>query len=70
MPGLSTHFEIWSEIQTQLEDFKLWNLPVQIMDSLINAVVSTVTGWRFQDEPNLLWSVPIHKTREVCYRHV
>ena len=31
---------------------------------------STVTGWRIQDEPNLLWSLPVHTSRKVCYRHV
>jgi hypothetical protein len=28
-----------------------------------------ITGWRVQNESDLLWSLPIHTPREVCYRH-
>jgi len=32
--------------------------------------LSSAPGWRIQDEPNLLWSLPVHTTRKVCHRHV
>lgn len=42
------------------------------VDSLSDELICcfNVTGWRVQNESHLLWSVPIHTSREVCYRHV
>lgn len=46
------------------------NYGFEIADHMFKYTLSFfITGWRVQNESYLLWSLPIHTLREVCYRH-